>query len=205
MFSFPAFPFWLSAFGWDTSSQFVVCLFLSHTSCVCVSHRALATLVTEEAGLEFLLPGPLTDSEKLPLPFFGAVLSGPLLFRACGRFSIQRLSDEVGLSIGFVAGADAALLEALLRAADRDFLGTTQGGAAFVVGSLPLAACALCKPAAVKASSSLRGGGGGGFLAGTGADLKGAGIAGNGPRGGAFKGGALRGGGAATVLAALPM
>ena len=82
---------------------------------------------------------------------------------------IQRLSHEVALSIGFIAGADGALLEALLRAADKDFLGTTQGGGAFNVGSLPLTACALCKPVVVRASSSLRGGGGGGFFAGTGA------------------------------------
>ena len=178
---------------------------MSHTSCVSVSHKAFATLVTEEAGLEFLLLGPLTDSEKLPLPFFGAVLSGFLLVPASGRFSIQRLSDEVGLSIGPVEDADAVRLEALPRAADKDVLGTTQGGGAFNVGSLPLTACALCKPVAVKASSSLRGGGRRGFFAGTGADLKGGAFAGVGPRGGAVKGEALSGGGAATVLAALPI
>ena len=162
---------------------------------MCVSHNAFATLVTEAAGLEFLLFGPLTDCEKLPVPF--------------GSRS-HRLSDEVGPSIGTVADADAVLLEALPRAADKDFLGTVQGGGAFIVGSLPLVARALCKPVAVKASSSLRGGGGGGFLAGTGADLKGGGFAGVGPRDGAVKGGAVKGralsgGGAATVLAALPM
>ena len=157
--------------------------------CVCVSHKAFATLVTEDAGLEFLLLGPLTDSEKLPLPF--------------GSWS-QRLSDEVGPSIGTVADSDAVLLEALPRAADKDFLGTVQSGGAFIVGSLPLVACALCKLVAVKASSSLRGGGGGFFFAGTGADLKGGRIAGVGPSGGAVKGGALSGGGAATVFAALP-
>ena len=97
------------------------------------------------------------------------------------------------------------LPEALPRAEVKDFLGTVQGGGAFIVASLPLVACALCKLVAVKASSSLRGGGGGGFFAGTGADLKGGGIGGVGPSGGAVKGGALSGGGAATVLAALPM
>ena len=157
---------------------------------MCVSHRAFATLVTEDAGLELLLLSPLTDCEKLPLPF--------------GSRS-QRLSNEVGPSIGTVVDADAVLLEALPRAADKDFLGTVQGGGAFIVGSLPLVAGASCNVVAVKASSSLRGGGGGGFLAGTGADLKGGGFAGVGPRGGAVKGGALSGGGAATVFAALPM
>ena len=39
------------------------------TRLVCVSHKVLATLVAEDLGLAFLLLGPLTDSEKLPLPF----------------------------------------------------------------------------------------------------------------------------------------
>ena len=38
------------------------------TCLVCASHKVLATLVAEDLGLAFLLLGPLTDSEKLPLP-----------------------------------------------------------------------------------------------------------------------------------------
>ena len=101
--------------------------------------------------------------------------------------------------------ADAVLPEALPRAAVKDCLGTGHGGGDFIVASLPLVACALCKLVAVKASSSLRGGGGGGFFAGTGAALRGGSINGVDLSGGAVKGGALSGGGAATVFAALPM
>ena len=68
--------------------------------------------------------------------------------------------------------ADAVLPEALPRAALKDLLGTVhEGGDLIVTVSLPLVACAFCKPVAIKTSSSLRGGGGGGFFAGTGAAL----------------------------------